>query len=42
MKVSMVIPVYNESAFIEEALLRVQAVELDKEILVIYSVNLEP
>jgi glycosyltransferase involved in cell wall biosynthesis len=35
MKVSIVIPVYNEIAFIEEVLLRVQAVELDKEILVI-------
>jgi cellulose synthase/poly-beta-1,6-N-acetylglucosamine synthase-like glycosyltransferase len=35
MKVSIVLPVYNEIAFIEEVLLRVQAVELDKEILVI-------
>ena len=35
MKVSIVIPVYNERAFIEEVLLRVQAVQLDKEILVI-------
>jgi glycosyltransferase involved in cell wall biosynthesis len=34
-KVSIVIPVYNEIAFVEEILLRVQAVELDKEILVI-------
>jgi len=34
-RVSVVIPVYNEIAFIEEILLRVQAVELDKEILVI-------
>ncbi len=35
MKVSVVIPVYNERAFIEELLLRVQAVQLNKEILVI-------
>ena len=35
MKVSIVIPVYNERAFIEEVLLRVQAVNLDKEVLVI-------
>jgi glycosyltransferase involved in cell wall biosynthesis len=35
MKVSIVIPAYNEIAFIEEVLLRVQAVDLDKEILVI-------
>ena len=35
MKVSVVIPVYNERAFIEEILLRVQAVALDKEIVVI-------
>jgi len=35
MKVSVVIPVYNEHAFIEEILLRVQAVQLDKEIVVI-------
>src|SRR5271169_5205035 len=35
MKVSIVIPVYNERAFIEEVLLRVQAVQLDKEIIVI-------
>lgn len=35
MKVSVVIPVYNERAFIEEILLRVQAQETSKEILVI-------
>ena len=35
MKVSIVIPVYNERAFIEEVLLRVQASKIDKEILVI-------
>jgi len=35
MKVSIVIPVYNERAFIEEVLLRVQATKIDKEILVI-------
>ena len=35
MKVSVVIPVYNERAFIEEILLRVQAQQLNKEILVI-------
>ncbi|MBZ5644406.1 MAG: glycosyltransferase family 2 protein [Acidobacteriia bacterium] len=35
MKVSVVIPVYNERAFIEEVLLRVQATSVDKEILVI-------
>src|ERR1017187_2686790 len=35
MKVSIVIPVYNERAFIEEVLLRVQATSVDKEILVI-------
>lgn len=34
-KVSVVVPVYNERAFIEELLLRVQAQELNKEILVI-------
>lgn len=35
MKVSVVIPVYNERAFIEEVLHRVQATALDKEIIVI-------
>jgi len=35
MKVSVVIPVYNERAFIEEALLRVQASPIDKEVIVI-------
>jgi len=35
MKVSVVIPVYNERAFIEEVLLRVQAVPLNKEIIVV-------
>ena len=35
MKVSVVIPVYNERAFIEEVLLRVQAAPLNKETLVI-------
>jgi len=30
MKLSVVIPVYNERAFIEEVLLRVQANEIDK------------
>ncbi len=35
MKVSIVIPVYNERAFIEEVLLRVQASPIDKEIIVI-------
>jgi glycosyltransferase involved in cell wall biosynthesis len=33
--VSIIIPVYNERAYIEEVLLRVQAVQLEKEILVI-------
>ena len=33
--VSIVIPVYNERAYIEELLLRVQAVDLEKEIVVI-------
>jgi len=35
MKVSIVIPAYNERAFIEEVLLRVQASPIDKEIIVI-------
>lgn len=35
MKVSVVIPAYNERAFIEEVLLRVQAVPIDKEIIVV-------
>jgi glycosyltransferase involved in cell wall biosynthesis len=35
MKTSVVIPVYNERAFIEEILLRVQAQQMSKEILVI-------
>jgi glycosyltransferase involved in cell wall biosynthesis len=35
MKISIVIPVYNERTFIEEVLLRVQAVALNKEVLVI-------
>src|ERR1700690_3208401 len=35
MKVSVVIPVYNERAFIEEVLLRVQAVPIDKEIVIV-------
>ncbi len=35
MKVSIIIPVYNERAFIEEVLLRVQASSIDKEIIVI-------
>ena len=35
MKVSVVIPVYNERAFIEEVLLRVQASPIEKEIVVI-------
>ena len=35
MTVSIVIPVYNERAYIEEVLLRVQGVPLDKEIFVI-------
>jgi glycosyltransferase involved in cell wall biosynthesis len=33
--VSVVIPVYNERAYIEEVLLRVQAVDIEKEVLVI-------
>jgi glycosyltransferase involved in cell wall biosynthesis len=33
--VSIIIPVYNERAFIEEVLLRVQAVDLEKEVVVI-------
>jgi glycosyltransferase involved in cell wall biosynthesis len=33
--VSVIIPVYNERAFIEEVLMRVQAVPIDKEIIVI-------
>ena len=35
MKVSVVIPVYNERSFIEEVLLRVQASPLDKEIILV-------
>jgi glycosyltransferase involved in cell wall biosynthesis len=35
MKVSIVIPVFNESAFIEEVLLRVQASPIDKEIILV-------
>jgi glycosyltransferase involved in cell wall biosynthesis len=35
MKVSIIIPAYNERAFIEEVLLRVQASPIDKEIIVI-------
>jgi glycosyltransferase involved in cell wall biosynthesis len=35
MKLSVVIPVYNERGFIEEVLLRVQAVPIDKEIIVV-------
>lgn len=35
MKVSIVIPVYNERAFIEEVSLRVLAVPIDKEIIVV-------
>src|SRR6202035_1779271 len=35
MKVSVVIPVYNERAFIEEILLRVQASPIEKEIILI-------
>src|SRR5271154_6369874 len=35
MVVSIVIPVYNERAFVEEVLRRVQAVALAKEVLVI-------
>lgn len=35
MTVSIIIPVYNERAYIEEILLRVQAVHLEKEIVVI-------
>src|SRR6202021_694338 len=35
MKVSVVIPVYNERAFIEEVLLRVQASPIDKEVILI-------
>jgi glycosyltransferase involved in cell wall biosynthesis len=35
MRVSIVIPVYNERAFIEEVLLRVQASPIEKEIIVV-------
>jgi glycosyltransferase involved in cell wall biosynthesis len=35
MKVSVVIPVYNERAFIEEVLLRVQASPIDKEVILV-------
>ena len=35
MKVSVVIPVYNERAFIEEVLLRVQSSPIDKEVIII-------
>lgn len=35
MKISVVIPVFNERSTIEEILLRVQAVDLDKEVVVI-------
>ena len=34
-RISIVIPVYNERATIEEILLRVQAVDLAKEIIVV-------
>ena len=35
MKISVVIPVYNEVATIEELLNRVQAVDLDKEVIIV-------
>lgn len=35
MLVSVVIPVYNERAYVEEVLLRVQAAPLEKEILIV-------
>jgi cellulose synthase/poly-beta-1,6-N-acetylglucosamine synthase-like glycosyltransferase len=35
MTVSVVIPVYNERAFVEQVLLRVQAAPIEKEIIVI-------
>ena len=35
MKISVVIPVYNEFATLEEILQRVRAVELDKEIILV-------
>jgi len=35
MKLSVVMPVYNERAYIEEVLKRVQEVELDKEIIIV-------
>src|ERR1700674_685342 len=35
MKISVIIPVYNERAFIEEVLVRVQASPIDKEIILI-------
>ena len=35
MKLSVIIPVYNERGFIEEVLLRVQAIPIDKEIIVV-------
>ena len=35
LKLSVVIPVYNEGATIEELLLRVQAVDIDKEIILV-------
>src|ERR1700722_15879337 len=35
MKLSILIPVYNERAYIEEVLLRVQAVPSEKEVVVI-------
>jgi glycosyltransferase involved in cell wall biosynthesis len=35
MKISVVIPVYNERAFIEEVLVRVQAAAVDKEIVIV-------
>src|ERR1700688_4327421 len=35
MKVSVVIPVYNERAFIEEILLRVQASPIEKEVILV-------
>jgi len=34
-KVSIIIPVYNERAYIEEVLLRIQAISLEREVLVI-------
>jgi glycosyltransferase involved in cell wall biosynthesis len=39
MKVSVVIPVFNEERYIAQLLARVQAVDIDKEIIVVDDVD---